>query len=108
MKKFLTSLCIFVLICMVCIVPALGAAVINSNPKCYRPIKEWYKKECERLGLTREDIAAKYTQVTEKSPICCVIIFAILNLKSLQRKCGIQYICRWASMRVLGRWSRVM
>lgn len=45
-----------------------GAYRINSNPQCYRPLKEWYAKEMERLGITVRDIAAKYTEATGKEP----------------------------------------
>lgn len=45
-----------------------GLDRINSNPECYKPIKEWYRSECERLGLTRDEIAAKYTEVTGRKP----------------------------------------
>ena len=41
---------------------------IDSNPACYRPLKEWYIKEKEQLGITDKDIAKKYTEVTGKKP----------------------------------------
>lgn len=45
-----------------------GLDRINSNPDCYKPLKEWYEKEKERLRLTNADIAQKYTAVTGKKP----------------------------------------
>ena len=45
-----------------------GLDRINSNPECYKPIKEWYAAEKGRLGVTDADIAEKYTQVTGKKP----------------------------------------
>ncbi len=45
-----------------------GTERINSDPACFKPLKEWYVSEKERLGLTDKDIAAKYTEVTGKKP----------------------------------------
>ena len=45
-----------------------GLDYINSNPACYRPIKNWYKKETERLGLTKGQIEEAYTKATGKKP----------------------------------------
>ena len=45
-----------------------GLDRINSNPECYKTIKEWYDKEKERLGLAEKDIAQKYTEKTGKKP----------------------------------------
>ena len=45
-----------------------GLDRINSNPECYKPIKEWYAAEKERLAITDKDIAAKYTEVTGRKP----------------------------------------
>ena len=45
-----------------------GLDRINSNPSCYRPIKEWYEAEKRRLGLTDADISEKYTAVTGRKP----------------------------------------
>jgi len=45
-----------------------GLDRINSNPECYKPLKEWYVKEKERLGLTDDDVAKKYTKVTGRKP----------------------------------------
>ncbi len=45
-----------------------GLDHINSNPECYRSLKEWYASEKERLGLTNNDIAEKYTEATGKKP----------------------------------------
>jgi hypothetical protein len=47
---------------------ATGLEMINSNPECYRPVKDWYKKELGRLNLTEKDIAERYTLVTGKKP----------------------------------------
>lgn len=44
-----------------------GLDRINSNPECYRPIKDWYYAELERLGITEEDVVEKYRQATGKS-----------------------------------------
>ena len=43
-----------------------GLDRIKSNPECFRPLKEWYTMEKKRLGLTDDDIAKKYTEVTRK------------------------------------------
>ena len=45
-----------------------GTDRINSNRSCYRPLKDWYKAEKKRLGLTDKDIGAIYTGVTGKKP----------------------------------------
>lgn len=45
-----------------------GTDRINSNPACYRTLKDWYNAEKERLGLTDKDIGAAYTRVTGKKP----------------------------------------
>lgn len=45
-----------------------GLERINSNPECYKEIKEWYKSEMARLRLTEEDIKRKYTEATGKKP----------------------------------------
>ena len=45
-----------------------GLDRINSNPECYKPIKEWYAKEKERIGLTDDDVARKYPEVTGRKP----------------------------------------
>ena len=45
-----------------------GLDMIYSNPGCFRELKEWYRKETERLGLTAKDIRRKYTEATGKKP----------------------------------------
>lgn len=45
-----------------------GTERINSNPACYKPIKDWYAAEKERLGLTERDIEAAYTAATGRKP----------------------------------------
>jgi len=45
-----------------------GLERINSNPACYKPIKDWYAAEKERLGLTERDIEAAYTAATGRKP----------------------------------------
>lgn len=47
---------------------ATGLDRINSNPECYKPIKDWYKSELDRLGITTQTVAKKYTAVTGKKP----------------------------------------
>lgn len=47
---------------------ATGLDRINSNPACYRPLKDWYNAEMERLGLTKTDITVAYTEATGKKP----------------------------------------
>ena len=39
-----------------------GLARINNNPECYKPLKDWYRSELERLHITEKDIAPKYTK----------------------------------------------
>ncbi len=45
-----------------------GLERINSNPECYKPLKEWYAAEKERLGLTSKDIETKYVEATGRGP----------------------------------------
>lgn len=45
-----------------------GTDRINSNPECYRPLKEWYSSEKSRIGITDEDVAKKYTEITGRKP----------------------------------------
>lgn len=45
-----------------------GLDKINSNPECYRPLKEWYAREKERLDITDKDVARKYKEVTGREP----------------------------------------
>lgn len=45
-----------------------GLARMNSNPECYKPLKEWYANEKARLHLTDGDIAKKYTEATGCKP----------------------------------------
>ena len=45
-----------------------GMEWINSNPECWRPLKEWYRNEQERLGLKPADLSAKYTEATGRKP----------------------------------------
>ena len=47
---------------------ATGLDRINSNPECYKSIKDWYADEKKRLGLTDKDIGKYYTEVTGKKP----------------------------------------
>lgn len=44
-----------------------GLDRINSNPECYRPIKDWYASELERLGITEDDVVERYREATGKS-----------------------------------------
>lgn len=44
------------------------ANFINDNSECYRPLKDWYTAEKERLGITDHDIAQKYIEATAKKP----------------------------------------
>ena len=44
-----------------------GLERINSDPESYKSIKEWYKSELQRLGITEDDILLKYQQETGKS-----------------------------------------
>ena len=45
-----------------------GLDRINSNPECYKLLKEWITAEKERLSLTDADIAKRYTEVTGRKP----------------------------------------
>jgi hypothetical protein len=47
---------------------ATGLDRINSNPECYKSIKDWYADEKKRLGLTDKDIGKYYTEATGKKP----------------------------------------
>ena len=41
---------------------------VNSDPVCYRPLKDWYKREKERLGITDREVGERYAQVMGKKP----------------------------------------
>ena len=43
-----------------------GLDRILSNPTCFRSLKEWYRSELDRLGLTEDDLIRKYQTVTGK------------------------------------------
>lgn len=45
-----------------------GLEQIYSNPECFKPIKDWYKGELKRLGITRKDIERKYEEATGRKP----------------------------------------
>lgn len=47
---------------------ATGREMINSNAACYRPLKDWYADECERLGLNNKAIGEAYTAHTGRKP----------------------------------------
>ena len=47
---------------------ATGLDRINSNPACYKPLKDWMADEKKRLDLTDKKIAEYYTQATGKKP----------------------------------------
>ena len=78
-----------------------GLDKINSNPECYKSIKEWYKNELKRLGLTKEDVARKCTEATGKKPFMLRHYFndsqfAIpMRPGALQRVEGEAHIIRW-------------
>jgi len=43
-----------------------GLDYILSNAACFRPLKDWYRAELDRLGLTEDDLIRKYQEVTGK------------------------------------------
>ena len=43
-----------------------GLDCINSNPECYKPLKDWYHGEMKRLGLNNKKIGEFYTEATGK------------------------------------------
>ena len=45
-----------------------GLERIYSNPECFKPLKDWYKNELKRLGITRRDIERKYEEATGRKP----------------------------------------
>lgn len=45
-----------------------GLQRINSNPACYKPLKEWYEAEVNRLGMDAKQIADAYTEATGRKP----------------------------------------
>ena len=45
-----------------------GLDQINSNPECYKPLKEWIAQEKERLRVDDDEIAKAYTEATGKKP----------------------------------------
>ena len=47
--------------------PPTGLEMIHSNPECFQTIKEWYRAELERLGISESEILEKYKQETGKS-----------------------------------------
>ena len=44
--------------------PPTGLARVLSTPECFRSLKDWYRKELERLGKTERDLMAHYKAVT--------------------------------------------
>ena len=45
-----------------------GMDRINSNPECYKPLKDWFSSEKQRLNLDKKDIESYYTKVTGRKP----------------------------------------
>ena len=45
-----------------------GLEQVLSNPELFQPLKQWYTSELERLGITKKDIAAAYTEATGRKP----------------------------------------
>ena len=45
-----------------------GLEMIMDNPNCFASLKEWYRKEKGRLGLSDREIGEKYTEATGKKP----------------------------------------
>lgn len=45
-----------------------GLDRVLSNPELFQPLKQWYTSEQERLGITKKDIAAAYTEATGRKP----------------------------------------
>lgn len=45
-----------------------GLDRVLSNPELFQPLKQWYTSELERLGITKKDIAAAYTEATGRKP----------------------------------------
>ena len=35
---------------------------VHSDPACYRPLKDWYKREKKRLGITDREVGERYAQ----------------------------------------------
>ena len=83
-----------------------GLNRVYSNPACFKPLKEWYQRECERLGLDNKKIGAYYEKATGKNRICCGIIFRIASLRYLRRKCGRAYTSRSALARATRAYGR--
>ena len=45
-----------------------GLERVYSNPECFKPLKDWYAAECERLGLDNKKIGAYYERTIGKKP----------------------------------------
>ena len=45
-----------------------GLDRVLSNQEMFQSLKQWYASELERLGITKKDIAAAYTEATGKKP----------------------------------------
>ena len=45
-----------------------GMDRINSNPECYKPLKDWFSSEKQRLNLDKKDIESYYTKATGRKP----------------------------------------
>lgn len=45
-----------------------GTDRINSNPRCWEPLRAWYRGELERLGIGTREIAEAYTEETGRKP----------------------------------------
>lgn len=85
-----------------------GLERINSNPKCYRSIKDWYASELERLGITEETVKAKYTEATGKNPLCCGTISRTRNSRYRRAKSGKRFTLRLDLVEVLRTCAEIM
>ena len=44
-----------------------GPERIYSDPSCFRPLKDWYRSELQRLGLTQTDVLDAYRTATGRN-----------------------------------------
>ncbi|MEG0216108.1 MAG: DNA methyltransferase, partial [Hungatella sp.] len=67
-----------------------GLKLINSNPECYKPLKEWHFAEIKRLGIEKKILPKNTPRLLGASHICCGIILPTPSLKFRHVKYGRQ------------------
>ena len=63
-----------------------GLDRVYSNPECFKPLKEWYKSECDRLGLDNKKIGEFYEKVTGKKAVYAASLFPGQSIRDTYAK----------------------